>query len=108
MSKFKCTNEACANFGKEVIIGRTSWILDPVKKAMVPRNRITCKTCGEEMEYVKEGGDISVTFLQFDSLSSAEKKEAIHRRSVAHFNKNDNGELARLKQKIKNDNRIKL
>ena len=108
MSRFKCVNKECPVFEKEIVIGRTSWILDPVKKVMVPRNRITCVECGGEMEYVKEEGEISVNFLQFDSLSSSEKKEMIHKRSVEHFKKKDKGDLERLKQRIKDDNRIRL
>jgi Holliday junction resolvase RusA-like endonuclease len=98
--RYKCTNEQCSLFGKEIVIEKMKYIYDEVQKEVVPKEPIICKECGNNLEYIKKDGPIEVMIGRFSSMSQEQKRAAMKKRSQDHFKKTDKGDLANYKKQI--------
>jgi len=107
MPRYKCTDEDCNLFNVEVTVAKVKMIYNKLKDKCEPMSPITCKECGQDLQYVKEAGPITCHLNMFESKTPAEKKEMMHKRSVEHFRKTDKGDLANYKKSITDNMRAK-
>lgn len=105
MATFICNNEECGFVGGTVLIPHVKLVFSNKTNTLEPSEPILCKTCGKPMIQVKNETMPNLLFNEFDSLSPDQKKAAIHKRSVKHFEKTDKGDLGRHKQRIIDDNK---
>ena len=103
MPKYKCVNQECSMFDKEMTVARVRLYYNKNTEQMELRDLIVCKDCGQELVYIKQEGPITCHFNQFDSLTPQQKREVMHKRSQDHFRKTDKGDLANYKKTITDD-----
>lgn len=86
MSKFKCKNEPCSEYDKEIIVAKKVRFKPDKGGNLIPT--LTCEACGKVMEHIppKVEGEIKVNYASFSSKSSKEKKEIIKKRADHHSN----------------------
>lgn len=107
MPKFKCVNEECINKEKEITIPQVSFRYDEIQNKLIPLKKYLCLVCGKEMQYVEEvkSGIQGFCFTKFNTLSSDQKKEVLHKRSQNHFKKKEEKDLREYKRQILEQNR---
>lgn len=105
MATFICQNGNCDKLLEEVIIPKLRLVFNKSTQELEPSEPIICVSCGESLIQVKNEHMPIIFYNEFDSLSSAQKKEVIHKRSMKHFQKTDKGDLGRHKQRIVDDNK---
>ena len=92
-----CTNDKCSQKFVNIFIP-----LEDEEKSKFQ----ACSVCGCYMKCV--GHKVWGGVLTFESRTPAEKREIMHKRSVAHFKKTDKGDLANYKNTITNNIRKKV
>ena len=105
MPRFKCVNEDCSLYEKEILVEKVRFKWDESSKKLKPSPLILCSECGEELESIPTGNTEGFCFNRFDSLNTQQKREVIKKRSMDHFRKHDKGDLANYKKKIIEDNK---
>ncbi len=80
MPRFKCVNEDCSLYEKEILVEKVRFKWDESSKKLKPSPLILC-------------------------LNTQQKREVIKKRSMDHFRKHDKGDLANYKKKIIEDNK---
>lgn len=81
--KFNCINEKCNNFKKveQIYVWQSN-----LEKDIFP----ICSSCGEPLEiFIPEdkSSELMINFNAFSSLTLAQKKQSLLKRSKNHFNK---------------------
>lgn len=87
MSRFKCINEECSLFDKEIIVERIKWVFNESTKKLIPSDPVVCKECGSELQVIKNEKIPEICINKFDSLSPQQKREVIKKRSSEHLRK---------------------
>lgn len=105
MPRFKCINGNCSLKDKEIIVEKVRFVFNNHSKTLEPSPSILCKECSDRLENIPTGNTKGFCFNKFDSLTTSEKRQMLHKRSMNHFQKKDKGDLANYKQKIINDNK---
>ena len=103
MPRFKCMNEGCSMYEKEIIKEHIKYRMKEGR--LKPDPQVLCQECEMEMDEIPTGNTGGFFFNKFDSLTTHEKRQVIHKRSMEHFKKKDKGDLANYKQKIIDDNK---
>lgn len=107
MPKYRCVNEDCASFDREITITKVRLVFNKETQKLETTEPILCRDCGREMQPVKQEGPISVNITTFSSKTPQEKREMMHKRSQEHFRKTDKGDLANYKKRMIEDLRRK-
>lgn len=98
MPKFKCVNENCSEFGKEVFFVKLNYRFDKEKGELVTSEDLSCKVCGSELVQNKKKGYPQL--MKFNSLSEQEKKKVISKRAQDHFEKVGKEQKYNIKKEI--------
>ena len=98
MPKYKCINDQCSFFDKEVTVERVKMLYNKLTDQMEPKDPIVCKDCKQDLAYIKQGGEITCHFNSFSSMNPQQKREVLHKRSQDHFKKTDKGDLNNYKK----------
>jgi len=105
MARFLCTNEECGLVCGEVIVPKVRLVFNKLTNQLDPSDPILCKSCGKPLTQIRNETMPTLLFNEFDSLDPNQKREAMHKRSMKHFDKTDKGDLGRHKQRIMDDNK---
>lgn len=105
MPRFICVNEKCALVGGVKIEPKVRLVFNEKTNSLEPKEPVLCQSCGKEMTQVKNETMPTLLYNEFDSMSPDQKREAMHKRSMKHFEKTDKGDLARHKKRIIDDNK---
>ena len=93
MSRFKCENDSCDQFTKEVFFCKVVWISDPKTGELKPKEPIVCPDCGGELIEVKRENKGFPSFMKFSSMSEGEKRQMLAKRArkddAKHKQEND-------------------
>lgn len=102
MPKFRCKNEGCGNFGKDITFPKVRYKFDEVTKGMTPMGDFKCGVCGKQMEEVpvEQDGDINIYFAGFRAKSKEQKTEILKKRAKTHTNKKLKEKTSEIKKRF--------
>ena len=108
MARFKCINENCEMFNKEIFHYSARFYFHINTDKRFDHNK-DCEKCKEKLEYIEEetNGDINFYFASFGSQSPERKKEILKKRADEHNRTKMKDRTAEIKKRFINANKLK-